>query len=815
MAAKRFVEWEEQFVSHDRGSRIVHYYLKDQQGHAVLAVVGTERSLRHMVYVVSDEFLHLPGLAKPSNSSFKWRSRREVVDWLTSLLSKGDNATKFRHESSRISDTDLSNGEDMDDLDSYVHNYKDKFPRKIRATSKGITWLGSSWTCRKRLRHYGSFRRSGITISVNDYVYVMAEEKIHHIAYLEDMYEDKKAQKKVRVRWFHRTNEVVGTIPPPPAHETELFITPFRQVLSVECVDGQATILTLEHYEKCLAKFPSEVMAQIYVCFRQFDNEGIKSFNLNEMQGYWHQKILKSSDLADLQDYSKHELSDSFDLDEDVATGTTVNKHPRKNRCTRKRLGASDRVYGRKPGEKNKAISGNIYKETLDGGADGSLDSCISERRCFSLGVGESRKKGGACEQQSMSFDIGEKIELLCQDSGIRGCWFRCTIIKRVPHQIKVWYKDVLNEDGSGNLEEWVPSFRIALPDKLGMRLAGRPTIRPCPPENKLGIFEVGTAVDAWWNDGWWEGVVVMVKDLSDEFQVFFPGENVSSIFKKCDLRPSREWSDDQWIDVDKNVDLAAKLILCNRRQVPDSVALDSYTQNNNYSAYVSSGELHGLVDSSDRKLCIISQVAARESRKLGMVQNTSDDENTVTVDVKEEEMSELVCGDHNNLANTSASKNMKLHETFCTADTSRILISSPKHNVVDSPSEQRSPVNLESNNREMSSPNNVQLRGSLRWKSSRKRHRVGDSSPLSRSATACGKEESKRSRKLAGTPDMKNGRESLLESNEDVPKRQEDTVDLKTLKQGHDNLKPIHGASISDSLFISSMPVANLVMSR
>ncbi|KAH9306085.1 hypothetical protein KI387_010489, partial [Taxus chinensis] len=141
----------------------------------------------------------------------------------------------------------------------------------------------------------------------------------------------------------------------------------------------EATNLTLEHYEKCLEKFPYAFMAQIYVCFRQFDNEGIKSFNLNEIQGYWHQKILKSIDLADLQDYCKHELSDSFDLDEDVATGT-----------------------------------------------------------------------------------------------------------------------------------EWVPSFRISLPDKLGVRLAGPPTIRPCPPENSLGIFAVGTAVDAWWNDSWWEGVVVM-----------------------------------------------------------------------------------------------------------------------------------------------------------------------------------------------------------------------------------------------------------------------------------------------------------------
>ncbi|KAH9304381.1 hypothetical protein KI387_008785, partial [Taxus chinensis] len=157
---------------------------------------------------------------------------------------------------------------------------------------------------------------------VKNYFRVMAEEKIHHTTYLEDMYEHKKDQKKIRVRWFHQTNEVVRTIPPPLAHETELFIAPFPQVLIIECVDGQATILTLEHYEKCFEKFPYELLAQIYVCFRQFDNEGIKSFNLNEVQGYCHQKILKSIDLVNLQDYCKHELSDNFDLDEDVATRT-------------------------------------------------------------------------------------------------------------------------------------------------------------------------------------------------------------------------------------------------------------------------------------------------------------------------------------------------------------------------------------------------------------------------------------------------------------------------------------------------------------
>lgn len=67
-------------MSQERGSRIVHYVLKDSCGKFVLVVVGTERSLRHMVYVVPEEFLSYSGTDNHVQAGFKWRSRREVVD---------------------------------------------------------------------------------------------------------------------------------------------------------------------------------------------------------------------------------------------------------------------------------------------------------------------------------------------------------------------------------------------------------------------------------------------------------------------------------------------------------------------------------------------------------------------------------------------------------------------------------------------------------------------------------------------------------------------------------------------------------------
>lgn len=83
-----FVKWKEEFVSQERGNRIVHFFLEDTNGESHLAVIGTERSLRHMLYVASEDFcMSRFGFSdKSAASALKWRSRREAVDWLSSLI---------------------------------------------------------------------------------------------------------------------------------------------------------------------------------------------------------------------------------------------------------------------------------------------------------------------------------------------------------------------------------------------------------------------------------------------------------------------------------------------------------------------------------------------------------------------------------------------------------------------------------------------------------------------------------------------------------------------------------------------------------
>jgi hypothetical protein len=83
-----FVKWREDFVSQERGNRLVHFFLEDTNGESHLAVIGTERSLRHMLYVASEDFCmtRFGFFDKTGASALKWRSRREAVDWLSSLI---------------------------------------------------------------------------------------------------------------------------------------------------------------------------------------------------------------------------------------------------------------------------------------------------------------------------------------------------------------------------------------------------------------------------------------------------------------------------------------------------------------------------------------------------------------------------------------------------------------------------------------------------------------------------------------------------------------------------------------------------------
>lgn len=237
----------------------------------------------------------------------------------------------------------------------------------------------------------------------------MAEKENRHLAYLEDMYEDRKSQKKVKVRWFHHNREVKGVVAIRNPHPKEVFITPYAQVISAECVDGPAIVLTREHYEKCVSVFPNDLLARAHFCFRQFKSNRVKPFKLSKLCGYFDQQIFSC-------------FSPDFFEDEQFSSGDEVKVGVKRTRSCRERAKVTNKLS---------------YQKLRYSMLSRRLNCHKNERQSWQIPI----------------FSVSEKVEFLCQDSGLRGCWFRCTVLEVSRRQIKIQYDDIKDEDGCGNLE--------------------------------------------------------------------------------------------------------------------------------------------------------------------------------------------------------------------------------------------------------------------------------------------------------------------------------------------------------------------------
>ena len=251
---------------------------------------------------------------------------------------------------------------------------------------------------------------------------VLSEEENRYLAYLEDMYEDKKGQKKIKVRWFHQNQEFACAIPPPPPHPCEVFITPFTQVISVECVDDIATVLTPDHYEKCSNAMPTSSLAGIRFCFRQYSKNKFKHFDLRSLRGYFSQAVVLSLKIP----------AESEKGGEYCTPGKT--KFPKQ----------LERLYSKCLGTK---ICRSPQADSIP--SYQILNNEQPPRKHLSM-------KFIVPQNQLMpTYTTGDRLEILSQDSGIIGCWFRCTVLKSCTNhnKLKVQYDDLQNADDSGRLE--------------------------------------------------------------------------------------------------------------------------------------------------------------------------------------------------------------------------------------------------------------------------------------------------------------------------------------------------------------------------
>ncbi|KAL0693914.1 hypothetical protein Bca4012_061094 [Brassica carinata] len=135
-------------------------------------------------------------------------------------------------------------------------------------------------------------------------------------------------------------------------------------------------------------------------------------------------------------------------------------------------------------------------------------------------------------KERPLPISKGCEVEASPGEDGFQGSWFRA-ILEQDPEKVKgeklrVCYKTLLHEDGVKRCREYVE----------------RCFIRPVPPEclNEGVKFKEGLVVDAYLNDGWWNGVIVG-KETDGSFLVYFDHPPDILKFDKTQLRPHNHWT--------------------------------------------------------------------------------------------------------------------------------------------------------------------------------------------------------------------------------------------------------------------------------
>ncbi|KAF3488559.1 hypothetical protein F2Q69_00052942 [Brassica cretica] len=140
-------------------------------------------------------------------------------------------------------------------------------------------------------------------------------------------------------------------------------------------------------------------------------------------------------------------------------------------------------------------------------------------------------------EGKILSIDKGCEVEVSLQEDGFKGSWFRA-ILEQNPTRVKgeklrVCYKTLLHKGGVNPCKETIE----------------RCFIRPVPPEcmNEGVVFKEGSVVDAYFNNGWWTGVIV-VERPDGSFFVYFDEPPYIMRFIRSQLRPHTDWIGYKWV---------------------------------------------------------------------------------------------------------------------------------------------------------------------------------------------------------------------------------------------------------------------------
>ncbi|KAL8484732.1 hypothetical protein ACS0TY_027145 [Phlomoides rotata] len=132
------------------------------------------------------------------------------------------------------------------------------------------------------------------------------------------------------------------------------------------------------------------------------------------------------------------------------------------------------------------------------------------------------------------TFKDGTMVEVKSDEEGYHGSWYTAVIVCSLSSgKFLVEYQTLKMEDESDELlrEEALASY-----------------IRPCPRIiERLDHYKMLEEVDAWYNEGWWVGVICRVLD-DRKYAVYFWTTNEELLFEHFSLRPHQEWVGGKWI---------------------------------------------------------------------------------------------------------------------------------------------------------------------------------------------------------------------------------------------------------------------------
>nr|GEW50985.1 hypothetical protein [Tanacetum cinerariifolium] len=130
----------------------------------------------------------------------------------------------------------------------------------------------------------------------------------------------------------------------------------------------------------------------------------------------------------------------------------------------------------------------------------------------------------------SVTFTAGKKAEVAFDHEDPRDVWFPATVLKNYVDAFLVEYQKLGNGDQAVLHKATVDFWHI----------------RPSPPHLSYTHFSLDDEVDAFYDYGWWRGVIT--KELADhKYNVFFEHSKKEREFICSKVRPHLEWKHGEW----------------------------------------------------------------------------------------------------------------------------------------------------------------------------------------------------------------------------------------------------------------------------